>query len=413
MMTMMLWIDVAGGDHDAIIMSGWLRKRTRRGLWTRRFFLLDYRGGLHYAKHPPPPPPPSSSYSYSYTSSSRRHAKVITLVGGAYSRTTPSCPPCVVDAYIVNSRWRTKFNGAIEFRVRGNVGLLTRDETSRSPLDDPRVTRTTMTTRLRARNADEAMRWINAIERVGDGKGRLDRLRQRRRRIISNPAYREASSLPPSGTPATDRPTRMECASQTVDLGLDLAREEGRGGCASSSEPCDVAKNESDDDMRRDDEVDADVENEDGMIITTSPEADGLVNEDTDEEKGERVCCGPKLKDDPKYEKYYRMMRMGLPKEAVRHAMTRDNLDPSILDLDPEDPLKDQLHSTADEIKETSDANPPIDESTPGALSDTNLPIRNDPRFAKYFTMLKMVNHPQYSIVMRPLAYRSSFANHL
>ena len=37
---------------------------------------------------------------------------------------------------------------------------------------------------------------------------------------------------------------------------------------------------------------------------------------------------GVPLKDDPKYVKYYKMMKMGLPKEAVQHAMTRDQMDP-------------------------------------------------------------------------------------
>ena len=37
---------------------------------------------------------------------------------------------------------------------------------------------------------------------------------------------------------------------------------------------------------------------------------------------------GVPLKEDPKYVKYYKMMKMGLPKEAVQHAMTRDQMDP-------------------------------------------------------------------------------------
>jgi len=37
---------------------------------------------------------------------------------------------------------------------------------------------------------------------------------------------------------------------------------------------------------------------------------------------------GLPLKQDPKYVKYYKMMKMGLPKEAVKHAMARDQVDP-------------------------------------------------------------------------------------
>jgi hypothetical protein len=67
------------------------------------------------------------------------------------------------------------------------------------------------------------------------------------------------------------------------------------------------------------------------------------------------------------------MIKMGLPKEAAKHAMVRDQLDPSILDLDPEKSLKSQLGG--DEEK------------------DTGPPLKDDPKFAKYFKMLKMVSY--------------------
>ena len=77
---------------------------------------------------------------------------------------------------------------------------------------------------------------------------------------------------------------------------------------------------------------------------------------------------GPPLKDDPKYIKYYKMMKMGLPKDAVKHAMARDQLDPSILDLDPEKSLKSQTESA----------------------DDTGPPLKEDPKYIKYFKMMKM-----------------------
>jgi hypothetical protein len=36
----------------------------------------------------------------------------------------------------------------------------------------------------------------------------------------------------------------------------------------------------------------------------------------------------PILKLDPQYQKYYAMMKMGLPKQVAQHAMKRDQLDP-------------------------------------------------------------------------------------
>ena len=48
-------------DHNGplivvVVMLGWLRKRTRRGTWVRRWFGLDLLGGVHDSCHPPPPP---------------------------------------------------------------------------------------------------------------------------------------------------------------------------------------------------------------------------------------------------------------------------------------------------------------------------------------------------------------------
>ena len=51
------------------------------------------------------------------------------------------------------------------------------------------------------------------------------------------------------------------------------------------------------------------------------------------------VCSGPPLKDDPKYSKYFRMLKMGLPKGAVAQAMTKDGLDAAVLDMDPNKPV--------------------------------------------------------------------------
>lgn len=39
-----------------------------------------------------------------------------------------------------------------------------------------------------------------------------------------------------------------------------------------------------------------------------------------------------KYKDDPKYEKYFKMIKMGVPMDAIKHKMIADNLDPTILD---------------------------------------------------------------------------------
>ena len=61
-----------------------------------------------------------------------------------------------------------------------------------------------------------------------------------------------------------------------------------------------------------------------------------------DDEKEEEADTGPALKDDPVYAKYFKMLKVGLPIGAVKNACTRDNVDPSIMDYDPERPLKSQ-----------------------------------------------------------------------
>ena len=66
----------------------------------------------------------------------------------------------------------------------------------------------------------------------------------------------------------------------------------------------------------------------------------------------------PALKDDPKFERYLRMLKMGLPIDVAKHAMIRDGLDPSILDHDHNKPV--------------------------------GPPLKDDPKFQKYFKMLKM-----------------------
>lgn len=49
--------------------------------------------------------------------------------------------------------------------------------------------------------------------------------------------------------------------------------------------------------------------------------------------------AGVAVKDDPKYQQYFKMLRFGHPKEVVKHKMQRDGLDPWVMDCDPNKPL--------------------------------------------------------------------------
>lgn len=71
----------------------------------------------------------------------------------------------------------------------------------------------------------------------------------------------------------------------------------------------------------------------------------------------------PALKNDPKYAKYIKMLKVGMPLPVVQHSMTRDGLDPTILE---------------------GDHNKPVPEAP------TAVPLKEDPAYTKYFKMLKL-----------------------
>ena len=76
------------------------------------------------------------------------------------------------------------------------------------------------------------------------------------------------------------------------------------------------------------------------------------------------------LKDNPKYSKYFKMLKMKIPKASIKQKMTMDGLDPGIIDKDPNEIYTDNI---------------------------IELAIKDTPTYAKYFKMLKM-NIPKSSI---------------
>ena len=76
------------------------------------------------------------------------------------------------------------------------------------------------------------------------------------------------------------------------------------------------------------------------------------------------------LKDDPEYSKYFRMIKMGLPVGAVMNSMQKDGKDPNIINFNPEKSLSEQQ-----KLKEKANTGPPL---------------KDDPEYSKYFKMLKM-----------------------
>ncbi|KAH8067384.1 hypothetical protein JL720_12423 [Aureococcus anophagefferens] len=73
----------------------------------------------------------------------------------------------------------------------------------------------------------------------------------------------------------------------------------------------------------------------------------------------------PPVGDDQRYKKYFKMLAMHLPRGAVEQKMMAEGMDPKILDLDPTTPA-------------------------PAAAAPSGPPVGEDPKYAKYFKMLKM-----------------------
>ena len=95
----------------------------------------------------------------------------------------------------------------------------------------------------------------------------------------------------------------------------------------------------------------------DGLAASSSYEAPASPSS-THSSPRKSTANRPALKDDPKYERYFRMLKVGMPLDVVKHAMTKDGFDPTVMDGDHNKPA--------------------------------GLPLKDDPRYTKYFKMLKM-----------------------
>jgi hypothetical protein len=78
-------------------------------------------------------------------------------------------------------------------------------------------------------------------------------------------------------------------------------------------------------------------------VVKHAMQRDGLDPAAMDGDHNKPACVGIPLKDDPKYGKYFKMLKIGMPMEAVKHAMERDGFDSHVMDQDhnlPADPSK-------------------------------------------------------------------------
>ena len=79
------------------------------------------------------------------------------------------------------------------------------------------------------------------------------------------------------------------------------------------------------------------------------------------------------LKDHPSYAKYFKMLKVGMPKDNVKFKMEQDGIDKSVLDKDPESMVSSGVPGVG------------------GAEKDSdNVTVSNHPRYGKYFRMLSV-----------------------
>ncbi|KAL7465435.1 hypothetical protein ACHAXS_005767 [Conticribra weissflogii] len=77
------------------------------------------------------------------------------------------------------------------------------------------------------------------------------------------------------------------------------------------------------------------------------------------------------IKNDPDYQKYFKMLKVGLPIGSVKQALMRDGKDPSIADMDPEKSFSSQTES-AREVNDSSSAR-------------NDVPLKDSEEYGKFF----------------------------
>lgn len=76
-----------------------------------------------------------------------------------------------------------------------------------------------------------------------------------------------------------------------------------------------------------------------------------------------------KVKDDPAFAKFFKMLKIHLPRGAVEQKMLSEGVDPAVLDMDPDEPSPNQPSDPEEE--KTGD-------------------VEEDPKYSKYRRMLKV-----------------------
>ena len=101
----------------------------------------------------------------------------------------------------------------------------------------------------------------------------------------------------------------------------------------------------------------------DPSIMDLDPEKS--IGSQLNNKEEEIVDKGPPLKEDPTYKKYFNMLKMGLPMGAVQNALQRDGHDPLIMDLNPDQSLEYQKAMASQKSKKKTKKTPKKDPKKP------------------------------------------------
>ena len=112
-----------------------------------------------------------------------------------------------------------------------------------------------------------------------------------------------------------------------------------------------------------------------------------------------------KVKDDPAYARYFKLMKLGMPVEQIKLKLSAEtDLDPNLLDtpdaISPNNPGgggQPQPETNSNNNDDSSEQQPVLElengtteEEKAGEEEAAVLTIKDDPAFAKYFKMLKL-----------------------
>ena len=98
------------------------------------------------------------------------------------------------------------------------------------------------------------------------------------------------------------------------------------------------------------------------------------------------------IADHPKYGKYFRMLKVGLPRDAIKAKMQHEGMNPAYLDKDPSElvPIDGAAASSSSSAGGGGGGSNNGGNDAPGGGGGTKVAVSEHPLYAKYFKMMKV-----------------------